>query len=93
MIVSDDDDTERYVRELDQRVDDEPEPRHPSLGGISIPDGDELAAELEAKRGVKASPASLSRLLCRAGFTYNKRRCSGVMLQLSPSGCKGAACG
>ena len=47
VIVSDDDDTERYVRELEQRVDDEPEPRHPSLGGISIPDGDELAAELE----------------------------------------------
>jgi len=32
----------------------------------------ELAAELEAERGVKASPASLSRLLCRAGFTYKK---------------------
>jgi transposase len=32
----------------------------------------ELAAELETERGVKASPASLSRLLCRAGFTYKK---------------------
>ncbi len=52
IIVSDDDDTERYVRELEQlvdaeEVDDEPEPRHPSLGGISIPDADDLAAELE----------------------------------------------
>ena len=35
----------------------------------------ELAALLEAQRGVKASPASLSRLLCRAGFTYKKKRC------------------
>jgi len=32
----------------------------------------ELAALLEAERGVTASPASLSRLLCRAGFTYKK---------------------
>jgi transposase len=32
----------------------------------------ELAAELEAARGVKAHAASLSRVLCRAGFTYKK---------------------
>lgn len=32
----------------------------------------ELAAELLAKRRVKASPASLSRVLCKAGFTYKK---------------------
>jgi transposase len=32
----------------------------------------ELAALLEAERGVTASPASLSRLLCRAGFTFKK---------------------
>jgi transposase len=40
--------------------------KHPD---ITMP---ELAAVLEAERGVKASPASLSRLLCRAGFTYKK---------------------
>jgi transposase len=32
----------------------------------------ELAAELEAARGVTVSPASLSRVLCQAGFTYKK---------------------
>jgi transposase len=32
----------------------------------------ELAAELEARHGVVANPASLSRLLCRAGFSYKK---------------------
>jgi transposase len=37
----------------------------------------ELAALLEAERGVKASPASLSRLLCRAGFTYKKNASGG----------------
>jgi len=37
----------------------------------------ELAAVLEAGRGVKASPASLSRLLCRAGFTYKKNAAGG----------------
>ena len=34
----------------------------------------ELAAVLQAEQGVTASPASLSRLLCRAGFTYKKKR-------------------
>src|SRR3954465_13746974 len=47
----------------------------------------ELAAALEAERGVIASPASLSRVLCQAGFTYKKtadgggartRRCPGA---------------
>ena len=32
----------------------------------------ELAAELEAERGVKADPSSLSRVLCEAGLTYKK---------------------
>lgn len=32
----------------------------------------ELAAELLAARGVQVSPASLSRVLCQAGFTYKK---------------------
>jgi len=32
----------------------------------------ELAARLQAERGVTAAWASLSRLLCRAGFTYKK---------------------
>ena len=32
----------------------------------------ELAARLLAERGVTASPASLSRVLCAAGFTYKK---------------------
>ena len=32
----------------------------------------ELAARLQAERGVIAAWASLSKLLCRAGFTYNK---------------------
>jgi len=32
----------------------------------------ELADRLLAERGVAAHPASLSRLLCRAGFTYKK---------------------
>jgi transposase len=32
----------------------------------------ELAAVLAAERGVSATPASLSRLLCKAGFTYKK---------------------
>jgi transposase len=37
----------------------------------------ELAAVLEAGRGVKASPATLSRLLCSAGFTYKKNAAGG----------------
>jgi len=32
----------------------------------------ELAARLQAERGVAAAFASLSKLLCRAGFTYKK---------------------
>ena len=32
----------------------------------------ELAARLQAERGVVAAFASLSKLLCRAGFTYKK---------------------
>jgi len=45
--------------------------KHPD---ITMP---ELAAILEAERGVKASPASLSRFLCRAGFTYKKNASGG----------------
>ena len=37
----------------------------------------ELAAVLETERSVKANPASLSRLLCRAGFTYKKNASGG----------------
>jgi transposase len=37
----------------------------------------ELAAVLETERGVKASPASLSRFLCKEGFTY-KKNASGL---------------
>ncbi len=36
---------------------------------ITMPD---LAARLREKHGVVAAPASLSRLLCRCGFTYKK---------------------
>lgn len=32
----------------------------------------ELAVKLEAVHGVRAHPASLSRFLCQAGFTYKK---------------------
>jgi transposase len=32
----------------------------------------ELAARLKAEHGVTANPASLSRVLCAAGFTYKK---------------------
>lgn len=32
----------------------------------------ELAARLQAERGVRAAAASLSKVLCRAGFTYKK---------------------
>ena len=35
----------------------------------------ELAIELAAKHGVAADPASLSRFLCKAGFSYKKKRC------------------
>ncbi|MEZ5916165.1 MAG: hypothetical protein R3C40_01080 [Parvularculaceae bacterium] len=37
----------------------------------------ELAAVLEAERGVQAHPTCLSKLLCAAGFTY-KKNSSGV---------------
>jgi transposase len=36
---------------------------------ITMPD---LAAWLEERHGVKADPSNLSKLLCRAGFTYKK---------------------
>lgn len=32
----------------------------------------ELAAILEAERGVKVDPSNISKLLCRAGFSYKK---------------------
>jgi len=32
----------------------------------------ELAQALMTERGVEADPASISRLLCKAGFTYKK---------------------
>jgi len=37
---------------------------------ITVP---ELAAELAARHGVEADPVSLSRFLCKAGFSYKKR--------------------
>jgi len=37
--------------------------------GITMP---ELAVELEAERGVSAHPASVSRVLRKAGYTYKK---------------------
>jgi hypothetical protein len=37
---------------------------------ISMPD---LATRLEEHDGVKADPSNLSKLLCRAGFTFKKR--------------------
>jgi transposase len=40
-----------------------------SAPDITMP---ELAAKLQAERGVVAAWASLSKLLCRAGFTYKK---------------------
>jgi transposase len=46
---------------LIRRVEEKPD--------ITMP---ELAAELEAACHIKASPASLSRFLCKAGFTYKK---------------------
>lgn len=36
---------------------------------ISMP---EIAARLEAERGVKADPSNISKLLCAAGYTYKK---------------------
>ena len=39
---------------------------------ITMPD---LAAWLEAAHGVTADPSNLSKLLCRHGFTYKKKRC------------------
>lgn len=43
-----------------------------AAGDITMP---ELAGRLLAERGVKAHPASLSRLLIRYGFTVKKKRC------------------
>lgn len=37
----------------------------------------ELAAWLEAEHGVAADPSNLSKLLCRAGFTFKKNRAGG----------------
>lgn len=46
---------------LTERVKEKPD--------ITMP---ELAAELDAERGVSAHPASVSRVLCKAGYTYKK---------------------
>jgi transposase len=40
-----------------------------AMPDITMP---ELSARLEAEHGVEAEPASLSRFLCRRGFTYKK---------------------
>jgi len=52
----------RHRNFLIRRVEEKPD--------ITMP---ELAAELEAVRQTKASPASLSRFLCKAGFSYKKK--------------------
>ena len=41
---------------------------------ITMPD---LAAWLEAQHGVSADPSNLSKLLCRAGFTFKKNTDGG----------------
>ena len=51
----------RYRNFLIGRVQEKPD--------ITMP---ELAAELETRHGVAADPASLSRFLCKAGFSYKK---------------------
>jgi transposase len=51
----------RYKSFLIGRVKDKPD--------ITMP---ELALELEALHHIKAHPASLSRFLCKAGFSYKK---------------------
>jgi transposase len=43
---------------------------------ITMPD---LAARLFEEHGVRADPATLSRLLCRRGFTYKKTAAGGGM--------------
>ena len=50
-----------HVAFLIARVEESPD--------ITMP---ELATLLEAERGVSAHPASLSRVLCKAGFTFKK---------------------
>ncbi len=50
-----------YERFLIQAVEKRPD--------ITMPD---LAARLWEEHGVSAAPATLSRLLCRRGFTYKK---------------------
>ena len=51
----------RHREFLIRRVEEKPD--------ITMP---ELAEELEGAFRIKASPASLSRFLCKAGFTYKK---------------------
>lgn len=46
----------------------------------------ELAAWLEDELGVQADPATLSRFLCRRGFTYKKSADGVGMRSLSKSG-------
>lgn len=52
---------EPYRDVLIARVEEKPD--------ITMP---ELAAELEARHAIKANPSSLSRFLCKAGFSYKK---------------------
>jgi transposase len=53
---------EPYRQFLTARVEDKPD--------ITMP---ELAAEFEVQHAVKADPSSLSRFLCKAGFSYKKK--------------------
>lgn len=55
---------EPYRDILIARVEEQPD--------ITMP---ELAAELESQHAIKADPSSLSRFLCKAGFSYKKKRC------------------
>ena len=53
---------------------------------ITMPD---LAAWLEANHGVMADPSNLSKLLCRAGFSYKKRCWQPNALMSKPSAING----
>src|SRR4051794_33840389 len=55
------------------RVEAQPDITRPELAAALEAERGVLAAALEAERGVIASPASLSRVLCKAGFTYKKQ--------------------
>lgn len=76
---------ERHRTFLIGRVEERPD--------VTMP---ELAVELEARSAISVSPASLSRFLCKAGFTYKestdglgagarRRRPSAADVDITPS--------